>query len=177
MQKIFGTESKAKKFYNKQMLDHLSPAMQKFITLQPMVFIATSDSKGECDCSFRAGSPGFVKVLSEKALVYPEYKGNGVWGSLGNISENPHIGMVFIDFLNTTVGLHVNGKARIVENGELDTLPGLLEATQKDLQNGDQPRPERWVHIEVEEAYIHCSRNIPLFQLMDKDQRVSCVPE
>ena len=63
-----------------------------------MVSIAISDSKGECDCSFRAGLPGFIKVLTKKTLAYPEYKGSGVWANLGNIRENSYIGMVFIDF-------------------------------------------------------------------------------
>jgi uncharacterized protein len=56
-------------------------------------------------------------VLDEKTLAYPEYRGNGVMSSLGNISENPHVGLLFVDFTDK-IGLHVNGRARIVENDE-----------------------------------------------------------
>ena len=79
LQDEFGTSSRASGFYNNQILGYLNPSMQEFISSQSMVFIPTSDSKGECDCSFRAGSPGFIKVLTKKTLAYPEYKGNGVW--------------------------------------------------------------------------------------------------
>lgn len=115
-QEAFGSTRKALAFYNKQMLDFLNPLMRQFIGAQEMVFIATADVHGECDASFRAGLPGFVLVLGERTLAYPEYRGNGVLASVGNIGENGHVGMIFIDFFQSTVGLHVNGKARIVDN-------------------------------------------------------------
>ena len=155
LQKKVGSENKASAFYDKQMLDYLNPYMRKFILKQEMVFIATADSKGECDCSFRAGKQGFVRVLNEKTLLYPEYRGNGVMASLGNILENPHIGMTFIDFFENTIGLHVNGKAKIVENDEL-----LADETRTSVANDTQKEgavPERWIFITVEEASIHCS--------------------
>lgn len=155
-------------FYDNQMLDHLNPLMCTFIARQDMVFIATADAHGECDCSFRAGPPGFVHVLNEKTLVYPEYRGNGVMASLGNIRENAHIGLVFIDFFATTTGLHVNGRAHIVERAVLLDWPAVPDAIRHALQLTDGRTPERWVMIEVAEAYIHCSKHIPLLQKLDK---------
>jgi len=168
-QEEFGTTSRASAFYANQMLSYLNAFMQKFISEQSMVFIATSDSRGECDCSFRAGSPGFVKVLSKSVLAYPEYKGNGVWASLGNIRENPQMGMVFIDFFHSTIGLHVNGKAKILENEDLFKDEELSIKLREDIQNKGGRKPERWVFIEVEEAYIHCSKHIPLLKKLDKE--------
>ena len=72
LQAKVGTADKASVFYEKQMLNHLNPYMREFISKQEMVFIATADSKGECDCSFRAGKQGFVRVLDDKSLVCPE---------------------------------------------------------------------------------------------------------
>jgi len=169
LQNQFGMKSKANSFYSNQMLSYLNPSMQEFITSQPMVFIATSDSQGECDCSFRTGSPGFVKVLNKQSLVYPEYRGNGVMASLGNIQENPHIGMIFIDFFKSTVGLHVNGKAKIIENTELLENEELSKMLRQDTQKRGPRKPECWVYIEVEEAYIHCSKHIPLLKKMNKE--------
>ena len=57
LQREHGTTRRAAAFYEKQMLDHLNSTMRDFIARQEMVFIATADSKGECDCSFRAGKP------------------------------------------------------------------------------------------------------------------------
>ena len=71
LQAKVGTADKASAFYEKQMLNHLNPYMREFISKQEMVFIATADSKGECDCSFRAGKQGFVRVLDDKSLVCP----------------------------------------------------------------------------------------------------------
>ena len=74
LQERFGTKQSASAFYDKQMLNHLNSSMRDFISKQEMVFIATADSKGECDCSFRAGKSGFVRVLSDKTLACPEYR-------------------------------------------------------------------------------------------------------
>ena len=101
LQERFGTKNRAYAFYDNQMLDHLNPLMSDIIAQQGMVFIATADSHGESDSSFRGGLPGFVQVLNDRTLLYPEYRGNGILASLGNISENPHVGMFFVDFFNS----------------------------------------------------------------------------
>ncbi len=167
-QKSYGTSRRAHAFYNKQMLDHLNPLMREFIAQQQMVFIATADAHGECDCSFRAGQAGFVHVLDARTLAMPEYRGNGVMASIGNILENAHIGMIFVDFFVSTIGLHVNGKARVVENDALLARADATGAIREALNAPSGRRPERWILVEVEEAYIHCSKHIPLLQKLDK---------
>jgi predicted pyridoxine 5'-phosphate oxidase superfamily flavin-nucleotide-binding protein len=167
LQKKFNTEKRAQAFYDNQVLDRLNPRMVEFIANQEILVISTSDAKGDCDCSLRAGEAGFVHVLDEKNLVYPEYRGNGVTASLGNILENPHIGMMFIDFIKDTVGLHVNGKATIIENNELLQRKNISQKIIDDM-NKKGRKPERWVLVEVEEAYMHCSKHIPLYQKADK---------
>jgi hypothetical protein len=88
--------------------------------------------------------------------------------SIGNIFENPHIGMVFIDFFHSTVGLHVNGKAQVLDNQDLlvrpDLPPAIIEAIQTKAGRGS----EQWILVEVAEAYIHCSKHVPLLQKRDK---------
>jgi uncharacterized protein len=146
LQLRYRTQDRADRFYRDQVLDRLNDRMIQFIGRQEMVWIATADGHGECDCSFRAGPPGFVQVLDAGTLRYPEYRGNGVMASLGNLAENPHVGMVFLDFDQERIGLHVNGSARIVE------------ADGHDLA---RPRVERWVEVGVQEAYIHCRKHLP----------------
>lgn len=167
-QKRFGTSTRAAAFYANHMLDHLNLPMQQFLARQEMAFIATADATGACDCSFRAGTPGFVQVLDAKTLAYPEYRGNGVLATVGNILENPQIGMIFLDYFQSTIGLHVNGKARILSPDDITSLPnlpaGMVEATR--LKRGR--RPDAWVVIDVEEAYIHCSKHVPLLKRLDK---------
>ena len=172
LQEQHGTMKKAAAFYNKQMLDHLNSVMKQFIAQQEMVFISTADSRGNCDSSFRAGSPGFVRVIHNKTLIYPEYKGNGVMASLGNITENPHIGLLFIDFIENQIGLHVNGKASILENHQLTSLD-IPDETITTIKKEEGNKAERWVVIDVDEAYIHCSKHIPKLQKLKKEKNTS----
>ncbi|MDR6225185.1 pyridoxamine 5'-phosphate oxidase family protein [Desmospora profundinema] len=169
LQKQYGTDKRALAFYNHQMMDRLNDVMIDYIARQEMVFLSTSDGNGECDSSFRAGPPGFVRIINDRQLMYPEYRGNGVMASLGNIVENPHIGMLFIDFFQTAVGLHVNGKASILENSELLIQPDLPDVIREDILTEDGRKPERWVLVDVEEAYIHCSKHIPLLRKLDRE--------
>lgn len=156
LQHRYGTRERADRFYDDQVLDHLNPAMRRFVARQELVFLATSDAGGECDSSVRAGPPGFVRTLDEHRLVWPEYRGNGVLASLGNIVENPHVGLLFYDFFDDVIGLHVNGSAEIVDDAEMAlAVPG----PPADPRPGR--RAERWVVVRVEEAYIHCSKFIP----------------
>ena len=168
LQDKYGTSAMAVGFYDKQMRDDLNLKMKKFIARQEMVFIATSDSTGDCDCSFRAGEPGFVHVVDKKTLIYPEFQGNGVMASLGNILENSHIGMVFIDFFKSTVGLHVNGTAQLITNEELLEKKGFDKKIGSNFQTISRIEPDIWVLINVEEAYIHCSKHIPLLKKLNK---------
>ena len=168
VQEQWDSVDRAEAFYDRQVLDHLNRRMQDFLARQQMMFISTADARGECDCSFRAGEPGFVTVLDERTIVYPELRGNGVYASLGNISENPHIGLLFVDFFTDLIGLHINGRAGVMEHEALladeRATVGVLEMLTR--QGGR--RPERWVVVEVHEAYIHCSKHIPLLARLDK---------
>lgn len=156
LQCAYGTQDRARRFYTQQVLDRLNPAMIEFIGRMDMAFVATADSRGECDASLRCGPRGFIQVIDDRHLAYPEYRGNGVLASLGNISENPHVGILLVDFVTDLIGLHVNGRARIIEDIDLRlTYPELPD----DFERGRTP--ERWVVVEVEEAYIHCRKHIP----------------
>ncbi|MGA9599593.1 MAG: GYF domain-containing protein [Methylocystis sp.] len=169
LQEKYDSKTRAINFYEKQMLNYLAPRMKEFIARQEFLFVATADRHGECDCTSKFGKPGFIRVLSDNYLMYPEYRGNGVYANSGNMSENPHIAMLMIDFLRDTVGLHVNGKVRVVENDELRQYADKLPADVMEEMNLEGKKcPERWVMVEVEEAYIQCSKHIPQLKKADK---------
>ncbi|MFI7104583.1 pyridoxamine 5'-phosphate oxidase family protein [Streptomyces sp. NPDC050161] len=159
VQQRLGTTERADRFYSDQVLDHLNQRMQEFVARQEMLFLATSDRHGACDSSFRAGPPGFVQVLDDRTLAYPEYRGNGVMASVGNLSENPQLGILMVDFLRDRIGLHINGRARVALDAEIRQLYPWLPA---DPVPGR--RAQLWVTVEVEEAYIHCAKHIPHLQ-------------
>ena len=77
LQEELGTTRRAQAFYKQQMLDYLNPSMREFISSQQMVFIATSDSKGECDCSFRMGPPVLSTSWTVKHLRIPSTEAMG----------------------------------------------------------------------------------------------------
>ncbi|MYT18298.1 pyridoxamine 5'-phosphate oxidase [Streptomyces sp. SID4951] len=166
MQQRLGTTERADRFYGDQVLDHLNVRMQEFVARQEMFFLATADRHGECDSTFRAGPPGFVRVLDDRTLAYPEYRGNGVMASIGNISENPRLGILMIDFTRDRIGLHINGRARVVLDEE-------MRAQHAGLPVDPVPgrRARLWVTVEVEEAYIHCAKHIPHLQKVPAQQR------
>ena len=168
LQEQHGTSTRAKSFYDHQVLDHLNTHMRAFVGRMEMVFVATSDAHGEADCSFRAGPPGFVAVLDHRTLAYPEYRGNGVMASLGNLTENGHVGLLFLDLCGDAIGLHVNGRASVVENDVL-AARRLPRAARAALEETGGRHPERWVVVDVVEAYIHCSKHIP--QLVKRRRR------
>jgi predicted pyridoxine 5'-phosphate oxidase superfamily flavin-nucleotide-binding protein len=69
---------------------------QSFIESAAYFFIATADAEGRPDCSFKGGAPGFVRVTGESELAFPDYDGNGMFKSLGNVVVNPSVGLLFI---------------------------------------------------------------------------------
>ncbi|MGW0005754.1 pyridoxamine 5'-phosphate oxidase family protein [Nocardia grenadensis] len=156
LQDRFGTRARAQRFYDNQVLDRLNQRMTDFVVRMDMAFFATADRHGNCDSSFRAGEPGFLRVLDEHTLAYPEYRGNGVLASLGNLLENPHKGILLIDFLQDMIGLHINGSASIFEDTVLRermlTLPSVRHAARAE---------PLWGVVDVDEAYIHCRKHIP----------------
>jgi predicted pyridoxine 5'-phosphate oxidase superfamily flavin-nucleotide-binding protein len=156
LQCAYGTEARARRFYSDQVRDRLLPSMMAFVQRMEMMFVASADTKGECDASLRAGPPGFVRVLDARTIAYPEYRGNGVHASLGNIVENAHIGLLMVDFVQDLIGLHVNGTARIVEAAEFTAS---FPHVPQDLEGGR--RAERWVVVDIDEAYVHCRKHIP----------------
>lgn len=97
-----------------------------FIAARPMFFLATADTQGNPDCSYKGGLPGFVRVLDEHTLAFPDYDGNGQYRSLGNVVANPAVGMLFLDF-ETPKRIRVNGNAVISEQDPLlSEFPGAV---------------------------------------------------
>ena len=89
-----------------------------FISSRPMMFVATADAQGQPECSYKGGLPGFVRVLDEKTLAFPDYDGNGMYRSWGNVMVNPAVGLLFLDF-EAPRRLRVNGVAQIAADDPL----------------------------------------------------------
>lgn len=173
LQERHGTAKRAAQFYAMQMLDHLNDLMKSFIAERDMMFVATSDLRGNCDSTLRAGTPGFVRVAGDRTLYYPEFRGNGVFASQGNIAENGHVGLLFLDFSGTRVGLHVNGAATLVETSDLPFSLASGDTVLPHAGGTERSALERWVRVDVHEAYIHCSKHVPRLERVETERRAA----
>ena len=101
-------------------------ADRTFIHRCSMFFIASADDRGHPDCSYKGGAPGFVRVIDDRTLVFPDYDGNGMYRTLGNTLVNPHVALLFIDFENPR-RLRVNGTATLsFDDPLLSEFPGAV---------------------------------------------------
>jgi predicted pyridoxine 5'-phosphate oxidase superfamily flavin-nucleotide-binding protein len=112
-------------------------------------FIATADAEGSPDCSFKGGPRGFVRVTAPNELVFPDYDGNGMFKSLGNIDANPNVGLLFID-LEKPRRLRVNGTATVNREDPL-----LAQTTGAQLI----------VRVAAKAIFPNCPRYIPTMTL------------
>jgi predicted pyridoxine 5'-phosphate oxidase superfamily flavin-nucleotide-binding protein len=127
-------------------------------------FIATADADGRPDCSFKGGPPGFVRVTGDSELAFPDYDGNGMFKSLGNLLVNPHVGLLFIALHDRPKRLRVNGEAHISRDDPL------LAATVG---------AQLMVRVRARAIFPNCPRYIPQMQLLapsDYVPRAGCEP-
>ncbi len=96
----------------------------RFIEARDMFFIASTDADGSPDCSYKGGDPGFVRVVDDVTLAFPVFDGNGMFRTLGNLTVNPRVGLLFVDF-EGGARLRVNGDASIhFDDPLLDSFQG-----------------------------------------------------
>ena len=98
LQDRFDTRALADRIDGLLVSDTISEGDRAFIEARDMFFLATADGEGRPTCSYKGGEPGFVRVLDPHTLVFPNYDGNGMYLSAGNVLVNPEVGLLFIDF-------------------------------------------------------------------------------
>jgi len=109
-------------------------------------FLATADAEGRPDCSVKGGNPGFVKCVSDTKIIFPNYDGNGMFRSLGNIKCNPWVGLLFIEFGGEPKKLRINGCASF------------------DCEDADNPT-EITITVLIKDIFPNCPRYLPDLQV------------
>ena len=132
-----------------------------FIERAPFVFLATSNAAGQCDVSPKGDAPGFVQVLDDETLVLPDRPGNNRADSIGNILQNPHVGMIFV-VPGADWTLRVNGRASIIRDADV---------LERCAVKGK--RPALGIAVHVEEAYMHCPKCIIRSGLWDAERHLT----
>ena len=136
--------------------ERFTPEDKAFIERLDMFFLATADAAGHPSCSFKGGDPGFVRVTGEAELLFPCYDGNGMFLSMGNASENPHVGMLFIDF-ESPKRLRVNGTARLEAAHE--AMHGYTEA-------------QFVIRVSATQIFPNCPRYVPKYSRVEPSKFV-----
>jgi predicted pyridoxine 5'-phosphate oxidase superfamily flavin-nucleotide-binding protein len=146
LQRAFGSTALADRLVERLHRSKLTDEDRDFIQSLEYFFLATSDPVGRPDCSFKGGPPGFVRVVQPDLLVWPDYDGNGMFKSLGNIAVNPSVGLLFIRMGESPKRLRVNGRAEIVLDDPLiETFAGA----------------QALIKVEPIDIFPNCPRYIP----------------
>ena len=146
LQDAFGSRALADRLEETLAHDRFSDGDADFIHAQSFFFLATADADGRPDCSFKGGPPGFARVAAPDLLVFPDYDGNGMFKSLGNIVANPHVGLLFIAMGEKPQRVRVNGRAEIVRD---------------DPMMAQTPGAQLLVRVTPTAIFPNCPRYIP----------------
>ena len=148
LQQMFDTSRLADRVEELIVRPEIPDDAKAFIESRDMFFLASVDHRGYPTCSYKGGTPGFVRVVDPRTIAFPSYNGNGMFLSMGNIVTNSKIGMLFIDF-ETPHRVRIHGLAGIDRNDPL--LAEFLGA-------------ELVVRVAVTETFINCPRYIHKYQ-------------
>jgi len=125
----------------------LTMSQMEWVRRADTFFIASASAEDKVDASHRGGSPGFIRVDSPTHLVFPDYFGNSMFNTLGNIHANPRSGLLFMDF-QTTDTLQITGRAQIiwdpVEKAKFPGAERLVSFEVEEVIQSKNDRPAEW---------------------------------
>jgi predicted pyridoxine 5'-phosphate oxidase superfamily flavin-nucleotide-binding protein len=156
LQDRFDTRRIADRLEEKTVRDFIDAGDRAFIEARDMFFIATADEEGRPQSSYKGGDPGFVRVLDERTIAFPNYDGNGMYLTMGNLRVNPQVGLLFIDF---------EGRKRM-------RLNGIASVAEDDPLLADYPEAQFIVRVRTTEVFPNCPRYIHEYRLVQRSRFV-----
>jgi hypothetical protein len=156
LQDRFDTRRLADRIDERLVVDSISDHDRAFIEARDMFFLASSDEHGHPTCSYKGGDPGFVHVLDERTIAFPNYDGNGMYLSMGNVLRHPDVGMLFIDFEHPS-------RLRLEGSASIDLDDPLLP---------EWPDAQFVVRVAVARVYPNCPRYIHRYALVERSKFV-----
>jgi uncharacterized protein len=164
LQDRFGSRALADRLLEHTHRTQFSDDDRRFVESATFFFLATADGNGRPDCSFKGGPAGFVRIVAPDVLAFPDYDGNGMFRSLGNLRVNPHIGLLFIRTGEKRGRLRVNGRAEISFDDPAMT---------------DIPGAQALVRVRAEHIFPNCPRYIPHLEVREESAYIpkpGCAP-
>ncbi|MBN9290042.1 MAG: pyridoxamine 5'-phosphate oxidase family protein [Hyphomicrobium denitrificans] len=151
LQMAFDTRALADRVEAVALKPEIDDTAKAFIESREMFFLSTIDHMGRPTVSYKGGAKGFVRVVDQTTLMFPSYDGNGMYLSMGNISGNAEIGMLFIDF-EKPFRLRAQGRAELIVGGE--DVKAFKEA-------------EMVVKVSIHEVWMNCPRYVHRFKKIE----------
>lgn len=156
LQDRFDTRRLADRLEQVTVHDRFTREDRSFIERLDMFFLATVDAEGQPTCSYKGGDPGFVTVVDDQTLAFPNYDGNGMYLSMGNVAATHHVGLLFIDF----------------ERQRRMRVDGTAEIRHDDPLLDRYPAAQFVVRVHAERIYPNCPRYIHKYQLVARSHFV-----
>ncbi len=156
LQDRFDTRALADRIDDLLVSDTISDGDRAFIEARDMFFLATADAEGRPTCSYKGGEPGFVHVLDPHTIAFPNYDGNGMYLSTGNVLLNPHVGLLFLD----------------LEAGHRMRLEGTASIDLDDPLRAAWPEAQFVVRVRARAVYPNCPRYIHRYELVRRSRFV-----
>ncbi len=156
LQDRFDTRRLADRLLEVQVRTEFSTEDREFIEARDMFFMATVDDRGQPTCSYKGGDPGFVKVLDKTTLAFPNYDGNGMYLSTGNVDQTGRVGLLFLDFEKQR-RMRVDGVAELAFEHEL---------------RRHYHESQFVVVVRAQAIYPNCPRYIHHYQLVERSRFV-----
>ncbi|HEV8396388.1 MAG TPA: pyridoxamine 5'-phosphate oxidase family protein [Vicinamibacterales bacterium] len=152
LQDRFDTRRLADRVAEVTVHDRFTPQDRAFLERLDMFFLATVDATGQPTCSYKGGDPGFVTIVDDETLAFPNYDGNGMYLSMGNVDATQRVGLLFID----------------LENQRRMRVDGTAELRHDDPLLARYPSAQFVVRVHAERIYPNCPRYIHKYQLVER---------
>jgi uncharacterized protein len=152
LQDRFDSRRIADRLEDVNVVSEFSDYHRELIDAAPMFWLATADADGWPEVSYKGGLPGFVRVVGPSTLAFPNYDGNGMFRSLGNVLVNPRVGLLFIRWADGPRRIRVNGVASLCFD---DPLMAEWEGA------------ELVVRVEAERIFLNCPRYLHRMELAE----------
>lgn len=156
LQDRFDTRRLADRLADVKVHAEFTPDDRAFIARLDMFFLASVDDAGQPTCSYKGGDPGFVTVTGPRTLAFPNYDGNGMYLSMGNVAATRAVGMLFIDF----------------ESQRRMRVDGIADITFDSPLLASYPEAQFMIEVEARRIYPNCPRYIHQYALVERSKFV-----
>lgn len=156
LQDAFGTRKLADRIEEIACVTEFDDETKAFIEAQDMFFLASVDHNGRPTVSYKGGDVGLVKVIDSRTLVFPNYDGNGMYMSVGNIAQNSEVGLLFISF----------------ERPHRIRVQGTATVSREDPLLAQFPGADMLVRVKLSEMWQNCPRYIHRYQKLETSRYV-----